>query len=290
QSFDSTWSDNDGDGMFDSHTSIGHLDIYLSRLTGKAAKIQTYLDRVHDYKTNGPLLEPSMFIFIDDDWQDPYFGAINSTWGLESVYSTFVRMEDVWSTKGYRYLDFMGTEGAEYVYQWIHASPTELYFIEDGDWYETVTLNEIVQNGAVGSFFNLFNCSAARFTETNLASTYLHRPYGLATVGSTKAGGIFNPYPLHAKLVAGGNWGKGFVKWYEEEGRYDDSWFLGMGIQGDPTLVLSEDTRRSMQDATPMPKLSQAQSDALMHSLLDGPGDRGGSFDEYQDAHPQFTD
>jgi hypothetical protein len=173
------------------------------------------------------------------------------------------------------------------VYQWVHSSPTTLYF--DGyDQYQTLDVNQITDMGVRGSFFNLFDCSASRYTEENLAEMYLHQTYGLATIGSTKAGGIYSPWVFHDVLASGGTWGEGYIRWYEAEGRRDDSWFLGIVVMGDPTLTLSNDTRRAMGAATrPTAALSAEQMQDLSDTMVRFQHDAG-SFEAYREAFPQY--
>ena len=115
QAFSVHWTDNNGDGRYDAHstmTGMGFgLDLYLSRLTGDVSEMRSYFERVHTYKTEGPLLDPSMFIFIDEDWQHPAYGFVGQTWGLHPIYSSFVRMEDPASTTRDAYLNRMTTLG-----------------------------------------------------------------------------------------------------------------------------------------------------------------------------------
>jgi len=83
-----------------------------------------------------------------------------------------------------------------------------------------------------------------------MASEYIYSEYGLATLGSTKTGGIFNPEVMNIALAAGDSWGKGYQMWvndiwanhddYGMDRNFIDSWWLGMMIQGDPTLRLTD--------------------------------------------------
>ena len=103
--------------------------------------------------------------------------------------------------------------------------------------YDRLSIDEINRMGVTGSFYNLFDCSASRYTEDNRAETYLHQEHGLATIGSTKPGGIYQPQTFHEVLANGGNWGQGYKNWYENVGLHDDGWFLGIVIMGDTTLT-----------------------------------------------------
>ncbi len=231
-----SWTDADSNGRFDAHSTLT-LEIFVSRLTGTAVEIQDYFAKIHDYRSNGSLVDPAAYNFIDDDWE-PWAG----TYGLESIYQTVEVLSDLAQTSRANYLAKLTGTGAEYVYQWIHASPTTLYVAGTGG--GTITAATIVSSNFKGSFYNLFNCSAARFTQTNLAMTYTTRTdYGLAAIGSTKTGGIYTPSIFHSQLALGSTWGESFRQWYNGHGKYNDEWHLGIVIVGDPLLVISGDVQ-----------------------------------------------
>jgi len=277
QDLDCEWTDSDGDGMFDGHGDL-NLEIFTSRLIGDADRINAYLARVHDYRVNGPFFEPrNFFSFVDDDWNGanaygvPDGGTTNQTWGLESIFGeNYIRREWEDNTDKSDYMDVMTTGGAEFVYQWIHSDPQRIYFDDNFSVNpdNILTLEEIAAGGIDGSFFNLFDCSISRYTEEygNIATEYVHSDKGLATIGSTKTGGIFNPDVLHGAMLAGQGVGEALRLWFndtwlnrDEYGLPDptfDDWWLGMMVQGDPMLLLNPNPpvtvqRRGAQDAGP---------------------------------------
>ncbi|MBW1811080.1 MAG: hypothetical protein JRJ87_23015, partial [Deltaproteobacteria bacterium] len=236
-----TWNDADNDGQFDSHTDL-NLEIFTSRLTGTASDLQSYFARIHDYRTNGSLVDVSAFNFIDDDWVF-YAGP----YGLEAIYSTVDVLSDLNQTSVANYLSKLTGAGAEFVYQWIHSSPTTLFVVVVGAGQISTSVG--ISNDLKGSFYNLFDCSAARFTETNLGMTYAVRTsYGLAIIGSTKTGGIYTPTIFHSRLAAGTNWGESFRQWYNGHGKYNDEWYLGIIIAGDPMLTVSGNVRGMIKE------------------------------------------
>lgn len=102
QDFQGEWVDADGNGILDGHPGI-RPQIFSARLVGDASRIRAYLDRVHQYRTQGSLFPTRRFFsFVDDDWngsrhlgvKDPY--TTGQSWGLESVYGNdYIRRE--WS-------------------------------------------------------------------------------------------------------------------------------------------------------------------------------------------------
>lgn len=234
--FEAAWDDSDGDGIYDGHSPL-NLTHYLSRIDGTTSELIAYFDKLHDYRTGSYSYLGGAFIFKDEDWFDTYRG---STFGLDRMYNQVKINEDADVTLKDDYLYRVAYEGADYVYQWIHATPTSLY-ISDGNLYSTFRYREIPESNVQSRFLNMFNCKGARFTQTNLGMTYLTGTNsGLAVTGSTKVGGNFYPLEFHRTLTLGSNWGNAFKSWYNYYGSQDDEWFLGMVILGDPALHIKD--------------------------------------------------
>ncbi len=278
-----SWTDANANGRFDAHTQIS-ATFFVSRLMGTLSQLQAYFAKLHAYRTAGSLVTPSAFIFKDDDWATYIPGY---DWGLDALYLTRYKLEDTAQTTRANYIARMEGDGAEFVYQWIHSSPTTLYIAGAGS--GTVNTDQIVSGDHRASFFNLFDCSASRFTETNLGMTYVVRTSrGLATIGSTKTGGIYSPATFHSRLAAGDTWGEAFRQWYNATGRWDDEWHLGIVILGDPLLTIDGDTRGLIEEIA-IPEPDEAQRRALWESMRRWAADfRLGTFEEYRAAHPEF--
>jgi len=282
ETMDATWTDQDNDGKYDAHGDLV-LDIYTSRLiTGSAAEYQAYFDKDHDYRTNGSLARKAAFLFFDDDWS-----SNANTFGLDGLYGTIDMLSDTSETTKAAYISEMTGPGAEFVYQWIHATPT--FMRVSGTGGGDIRVSDIAAGNYQGSFFDLFDCSASRFTGTNLASTYLLKTDdGLATVGTTKIGGMYSPSHFFDPLVQGHPWGEAFLTWYNQTGRLSDEWHLGMMIQGDPLLTIDKDPNAPSVPTTPqvwtLDQLQHLRRIMVRHAAqaqLD-------SFDDYQADHPEF--
>ncbi len=233
--FSAVWDDADGNGIFDSHSKLD-LDIYTSRIIGTEGEISSYLDKVHLFRAGEMDISPGAYIFKDDDWSDYKRG---SSFGLKGIYSSVIIEEYVPDTIRPTYITNLTEGSAEYVYQWIHSSPS-LLCIENNNSYQVISTNDIGLNNFKGNFYNLFNCSASRFTQTNLAMSYLMKTdYAIATMGSTKVGGNYHPKIFHNVLSNGGTWGDAYREWYNIYAVDNDKWYFGMMILGDPFLHLT---------------------------------------------------
>ncbi len=283
---DAAWEDRDEDGIYDYHTSL-NLDIFISRVAGTVQELNGYFSKVHSYRAGGLPMSKSAYIFKDDDWSDYERG---SKFGLSDIYESIKISEVPGETVKSNYLLKLTDSGAEYVYQWIHAYPP-LLCIEDNGSFEYVFTSDISSNNTKGLFYNLFNCSASRFTETNLAMTYLlNTDYGLATHGSTKVGGNYYPKVFHYVLSRGGSWGEAYKAWYNNYGVSDDKWFMGMVILGDPMLYLTKAVPKVIK-AEPMTSIppSSEEIEKLIELFFNFEKDYGETtFEQYKSENPQF--
>ncbi|MGI6395517.1 MAG: hypothetical protein ACOX2F_12455 [bacterium] len=286
---DGLWEDTDGNGNYDKYPKKLTLEIFTSRIIGTAKEISDYLKRAHLYRQKGTLFNSkSFFTFIDDDWitytdengnvYDDYMGIRGSKWELGSIYGdNYERREEVENTTKATYLDFMKNEGSEYVYQWIHSDPQRIYFDDNfsPNPANILSIDEIIKGNLKGSFYNLFDCSISRYTEKggNIASEYVKGKYGLATLGSTKTGGVFNPEVMNIALANGENWGTGYQMWvndiwenfesYNFDYNFIDSWWLGMMIQGDPLLRLTDKKGFVLKSTYPKKFYTKKQQEIL---------------------------
>lgn len=249
---DSVWEDINGNGIFDSHTPLS-VTVPVSRVTGSPEELTAYFDKIHSYRTNGLTFTDRALIFKDDDWSNYRQGK---DFGLSNLVSEVTLIENLPDTKKPDYVA-EASGSYRYVYQWIHAIPFSLYVQEEED-FRAVTVLDIREGMFDNGFYNLFNCKAARYSQDNLGMTYLtNTESGLAAIGSTKVGGIFEPLEFHRSLSAGLHWGRAYMNWYNQTGVHDDSWYLGIVILGDPALKVSPDAmgQRNIKAGTAVSEL-----------------------------------
>ena len=279
----STWSDANHNGAFDSHSAL-QVDVPLSRVTGDSETISSYLNRVVDYRQNGSFLPQGAFIFKDDDWENY---RKSNDFRLYDIYRSLTIYESAASTTRAGYSGYMSAVGTEFIYQWIHSSPGTLYFEVDGS-YQLMSYSEVKAANVRGSFFNLYDCSAARFTEANLGSTYLHSDFGLAVFGTTKTGGVYEPYYFHRPLATGKTWGESFATWYNSAGRHDDNWYLGMAIQGCPFLKVAGATAKALTADMPPEAPAAIDMAILQENAIKSADDGQSSFAAYKANHKHY--
>jgi hypothetical protein len=136
------------------------------------------------------------------------------------------------------------------------------------------------------SFLNMYDCNAAKFTVPNLAMAFtVQSTYGLAIVGSTKVGGMYDGTPFHNNLAAGTPWGESFRLWYNEVGSKSDLFTLGMGIMGDPLLTVSRTSAEFLQATHG----GSREADFKLFERIDWlPSEPLDTYEDYKKANPHF--
>lgn len=266
EDLDARWVDADSNGCFDSHSAL-KADIFVSRILGSSAGMAAYFGKLRAYRLGALAYDKRAFVFKDDDWESFEQG---SSMGLRRVYADVELWDSSSLTTKRGYRDSLSVRGIEFVSQWIHAYPRALCFKEPGGFNE-LNIAELRDDDVKGLFYNLFDCSAARFTEANLAETYLiGTDYGLAALGSTKVGGAYDSRAFYGVLSRSGCWGEAFRAWYNSTGVKDDGWFLGMVILGDPILGLHPTAGSALLVDFDLPPDPSAADKLSLTGILDG--------------------
>lgn len=110
--------------------------------------------------------------------------------------------------------------------------------------------------------------------------------YGLATIGSTKTGAVADPHWFHEGLVLGLRWGEAYRLWFNQAGKQNDEWHLGVVIMGDPLLQLTGDLLPpGYTDASTRFPPEDYYYD-IMATMAEET--KPGTFEEYREQHPEF--
>lgn len=259
---DGTWSDtNPSDGIYDAHSSTTGTDIFpeifLGRIdptcltwgTSVADHINTYLARIHDYRTGGVTRNRRALFYIDDDWI-PWAPS----WSSDAA--------PAYSTRTLVYSPSTTTTATDWLnnrvnsdYQWghlaAHSSPTTHNFGPGGSGEGTVTSTQIHSAPPSFNFYNLFCCSGAKWTTADdLGVTYTFSgSYSLATIGSSKTGSMMDNDEFYGPLGQNATLGESLRDWFSESltssseaGSAYLEWYYGMNIIGDPLLSIYYDT------------------------------------------------
>ena len=117
-------------------------------------------------------------------------------------------------------------------------------FYDHGDWVYSETIQE---RDPPVLFYNLFSCGPGRFTDNNyLAGAYIfNTTHGLITVASAKSGSMLNFRDFTIPLGQNKSLGEAFREWFDKQAPFElweQEWYYGMVLCGDPTLHVFPDT------------------------------------------------
>jgi hypothetical protein len=241
---DGSWLDTDGDEMYDSHTDgkgdtapeifVGRID--ASNIPGNEINIlKKYFSKVYDFWSGATNYTEYGLTYTDQDWA-------NIDYFRHDIQYAYEDYEAVWYPDVDRddYVLNRIPNTYEFIQLSCHSSSQGHSFAQGG-WASNDEIREAPPNAL---FFNLFCCSSLRFTDYNcLGYSYIldtDTP-SLTVVGSAKTGSMLDFRYFYEPIGDGLSFGTAFRKWFEYEYPYsesDISWFYGMTILGDPTLIL----------------------------------------------------
>ena len=239
-----TWIDSDNNGIFDNHVWDNIPDIYIGRLKAdilndnEITLLRGYFDKNHNYRTGNLILPRRALVYVDDDW---YYWADEWSEDVGLVYETRTLVNDKEVTRALDYKQRL-TQEYEWVSLFAHSSSWSHSFqYNNGQNWDSVSYSEIHLLDPKASFYNLYSCSAARYTESDyIGGWYIFaNTYGLAVIGSTKIGSMLYFHDFYEPLSWGKNLGQSFKEWFTLHGWTSRDWFYGMVILGDPTLKVS---------------------------------------------------
>ncbi len=235
---DGTWTDSDGDSLFDGHSGNRVPEIWVGRIYASSMTwgnevylVNNYLSKVHRYRTGGYSIPQKALAYVDDDWYS--FGDCS----LDLLYDTVdvVRQYNTTVAADFR---TRFNDSYEWVQICSHSSPWGNTFKYTGGYSGTVFNFEVWFGNPPWLFLNLFQCSGTRFFEENYCGgCYIFGPAnGLLTIGSAKVGSMLHFDDFYGPLNTGISVGEAFKLWLEDWGPSSPSWFYGMCICGDPVL------------------------------------------------------
>ena len=234
-----TWRDNDHDGKFDSHTGAVEPDIWVARwpvhtVDGtEASRLNSFLDRNHLIRLGKKGYSLNGCAFVDDDWKSWGRCDLDKMLGLKRT----EKYNDKNKTTAVNY-KLKLKKKLNWLHFCCHSSPWHHRTHED---LGTINWQDLKGPNVPHAFFyQLFNCSSARFTEDNfLGGWYVfgNSPYALAAVGSAKTGSMKAFGQFYGPMGDGALIGEAFADWFSAQApydRHDRCWYYGMCLIGDP--------------------------------------------------------
>jgi hypothetical protein len=300
------WTDNDKDGVFDGHVGKEVApEIWVGRIKAsnlgddEAVLINNYFEKNHRYRIGLISAPRKALLYIDDDWEN-YVSMDSFALGL--LYDDVTSVTDK-STTNATDFKIRLKQGYEWVHLRAHGSTDRNDFAVPGGFGGLINSSEYVELNPNALFYQLFTCSAARFTEPNyLAGELVFRTdYALFAVGSTKTGGMLLHWTFYEALARGKTLGEAFKEWFVKwgEGKVGFSgsyigrkWFYGLTLIGDPTLRLrwlgeEEIAELEKREEEVVGDLPLVQS--LLQQVNESAANYSSLYDEYDDLKNHYS-
>jgi len=254
---DGSWTSSGLHGTLpDTHTDgTGDIgpDIWMGRLTTwnltllhpgrtEAGLLNDYFAKNHAYRTGALATPRTGLAYTDDDWMPgarPTSLALAVEDGVVNVWNDPATPGDETTAANYKWR--LANESYEHVLLSCHSSATS------HSMSGTVASADLEALDPQVLFYNLFACSAARYTDFGyIAGEYVFGAgAGLVAVGSAKTGSMqsHTMVDYFGPLGLGANFGEALLAWWNngvDPGGHTDierAWSYGLALLGDPTLV-----------------------------------------------------
>lgn len=241
------WKDINGNGIYDNHTGDRSPEIFLGRLKvpkivkeKEASLIQSYFERNHNFRIGNLSMPDQALIYIDDDWSR---SSDTIDFAISRAYKNRTLVADNKTTTAEDYLNRLSCQNFSLVQLLAHGNRWWHDFYADNKWAGSVSSEEIWVGNHSVFFYNLFSCKNGNYTYFDyLAGAYLFSGKTLAVVAPADAGGMWYFWDFY-EAFREKTIGESFLHWLtkrvraEGGGWYDWSWYYGLTILGDPTLV-----------------------------------------------------
>jgi len=254
---DGSWIDSDNDGIFDLHSGNVQPEIFVGRIStanmgtliSEKKGLENYLDKNHKFWIGQLQVNRKYGVsYTDKDWaKTNYFKT-----DIKNIYGN--SLYDSISYVGYSafgkadYMSRLSNNRYEFIQLACHSS-YEHHAFSNGN---TIYAEEIFNNGTEAIGYNLFCCSALRWTSVSSSSTrgflggayiYNNNTSGLVAVGSTKTGSMLLFDKFYTALGNGKTFGEALIDWWIDVYGASHSnhviyWHYGLSIIGDPLVNL----------------------------------------------------
>ncbi len=249
---DGSWVDTDANDIYDYHEGDKHPEIGIGRIVAdnmgmlsasESELINEYFQKNHLFRTGIITSYETSLAYIDDDWA--YWGPEYQQ-AMQLAYPFVELVNDIEATNADDYRDNRLIYDYEFIQVHVHSGPDAHHFYyNNGNNTALVHNYEIPNINPTAHFYNLFACSNSRFTTSNnMGAMYIYgNNHGLATIGSTKTGSMLWFEDFYEPLGLDETLGEALRQWWVlsvDVGniwRWQRSWFYGMIIQGDPSLL-----------------------------------------------------
>ena len=255
---DGTWSDTDGNNIYDSHTGNVQPEIFIGRIStanmgmllSEKDGLERYLDKNHKFWMGHTTVNKKFGLaYTDKDWVS---SSSFTSYSIQHLYGHPNYDKIGYGNPAFGKTDYLGrlaNNKYEFIQLACHADAAYLYMTGGG-----ISSSQIFNNGTQAIGYNLFCCSACNWTAVYsnsnqgfLAGSHIYNANNssLVVVGSTKTGSMLNFTNFYTPLGIGQGCkktiGEALKFWWiksfdSTHTNYIISWHYGMSIIGDPLV------------------------------------------------------
>jgi hypothetical protein len=245
------WTDADNNDVYELHTGNVQPEIFVGRIStanmgilqSEKTGLERYLNKNHKFwKGQLTINRKHGLSYTDNDWVPfQYFKTdINLLYG-NSNYDV-VYYGDPYFGKQDFLNNRLNNDKYEFIQLSCHSNYSYLAMSNEG-----ISSYEIFNNEAKSIGYNLYCCSACRWTSGSnngfLAGAFVYNndTSNLVVVGSTKTGAMLQFAKFYTPLGQGKTIGESLKQWWNNacgttHSNYIVSWHYGMSIIGDPMI------------------------------------------------------
>ncbi len=255
---DGTWEDilSDGtvqpnNGKYDTRGGDLNLEIWVGRiktdslttLGNEASLINSYLAKVHQFRTGVQVTQNRAIVYNDDDWSNM---TEEDVFDLSDVFG-FQAVTGIGDPEQTTAADFKQTylpQSTRWYLIRSHGNPDgHLFYRQNKTITDWVYTSDYTGINPPASFFAFYVCSGCDYTAANyLGGIAAFNPQsgGLLSIGSTKTGGMWLQSYFYTPMSVGESVGESFRRWFNQaqtsEPATTPRYHYGMVMSGDPTL------------------------------------------------------
>lgn len=268
-----TWTDTNNNNIFDTYNGDKRPEIFVGRIStsnmgnliGEIEGMRSYLKKNHGYWIGHRHINKKYALsYTNRDWVDPDQPVITDIFkhSINALYGyNYDHMDEYANHEIFGKIDYMQRlQNERYEFIQLASHSNFDHHEKFGAANNTIWGNEIFFNGIKALGFNLFCCSACRWTSASqsnafLAGDYIYSPNsdGLCVVGSTKVGGMYPFADFYSSLGQGKTMGQALVYWWQNRTPYSNNnveicWNFGLTIIGDPLVNYYHCTNATCMD------------------------------------------
>lgn len=271
------WTDSNQDGFYDQYSGDKKPEIFVGRIStanmgdliNETEGMRQYMKKNHKFWIGHRHINKRFALsYTNKDWVKPDSNQIyvtnNFRHSIDTLYGSnnYEHIDERANSDIFGKTDYMQRlQDVKYEFIQLASHSYDTAHTNFGHMNDIILGNEIFSNGIKTLGFNLFCCSACRWTSASLTNAFMAGDYvyspisdGLCVVGSTKVGGMYPFVNFYKSLGEGNTIGQALVDWWSTYymPQYTQQqilcWNFGLTIIGDPLVNFYHCTNSTCED------------------------------------------